>query len=79
MASIASALSTHQNDGTHYASAGQWMDALVEYAGILNRDIGWSADESIAFVMGKYGTAVTEAGDINVTAFIQMRLEGVSG
>ena len=79
MASIAGALSSHQNDGTHYASAGQWLDALVEYVGILQRDIGWSADESVAFVMGKYGSPITEAGDINVTAYVQMRLEGVSG
>ncbi len=79
MASIAGVFASHINDGTHYAAAGQWLDALVEYAGILNSDIGWSTDESVAFVMGKYGTAVTEAGDINVTAYIQMRLEGTSG
>jgi hypothetical protein len=79
MASIAGAFASHRNDGTHYAAAGQWLDALVEYTGILNSDIGWPMDKSIAFVMGKYGTALTEASDINVTAFIQMRLEGISG
>jgi hypothetical protein len=76
-ASINQAFAEHINDGTHYASAGQWLDALTEYVNILETDIGWSADESIAFVMGKYGTAITEAGDIGVTAFIQMHLEGI--
>ena len=77
--SIAQAFETHSDDGTHYATAEQWLDALTEYVKILNDDIGWPADESIAFVMGKYGAPITDAGQINVTAFIQMHLEGLSG
>jgi hypothetical protein len=76
-ASISQAFAQHTNDGTHYAAAGQWLDALTEYVAILNTEIGWSEDESIAFVMGKYGTAITDAGDVSVTAFIQMHLEGI--
>lgn len=79
MASIASAFATHANDGTHYATAGQWLDALTEYVAILTSEIGWSADESIAFVMGKYATTLTETGDVTTAAFIQMRLEAVGG
>jgi hypothetical protein len=76
---IGQAFSEHVNDGTHYAAAGQWLDALSEYVGVLNTEIGWSADESVAFVMGKYGTGITEGGDVSVTAFIQMHLEGLGG
>ena len=54
------------------------MDALTEYVTILNTDIGWSEDKSIEFVMGKYGTTITEAGEVRVIAFIQMHLEGLS-
>ena len=79
MASIAEAFALHSNDGTHYATAGQWLDALAEYVGILNTKIGWPADKSIAFVMGKYSTAITEASDVSVVAFIQMHLEGLGG
>ncbi len=75
-ASIAQSFADHSNDGTHYAAAGEWLDALMEYVAILTSDVGWSEDESIAFVMGKYGTSITEAGDVSVTAFVQMRLEG---
>ena len=71
---IAQAFAQHINDGTHYAAAVQWLDALTEYVAILNTDIGWSTDESIAFVMGKYGTAITEAGEVSVIAFIKMNL-----
>ncbi|MFC1739744.1 hypothetical protein ACFL1G_11970, partial [Planctomycetota bacterium] len=78
-ASIGQAFAEHINDGTHYASAGEWLDALTEYVIILNTEIGWPLDESVAFVMGKYGTGITEAGDVGVTAFIQMHLEGLSG
>jgi len=79
MAAIASAFELHTDDGTHYAAAGQWLDALSEYIDILNTDIGWSIDESVVFVMGKYCASITDAADVSVTAFIQMHLEGLSG
>jgi hypothetical protein len=78
-ASIGQAFSQHVNDGTHYASAKQWLDALGEYTMLLISEIGWSSEDSIAFVMGKYGPTVTEAGNISVIAFIQMHLEGTMG
>ena len=73
------ALSTHSNDGTHYATAGEWLDALTQYVGILTTQIGWSADESVAFIMGKYASDITETGDLTTTAFIQMHLEAAGG
>ncbi|MHC4259191.1 MAG: hypothetical protein ACYSTF_02085, partial [Planctomycetota bacterium] len=79
MAAIATAFAAHANDGTHYATAGQWLDALAEYTAILATEIGWSADESVAFVMGKYATVLTETGDVATTAFIQMHLEALGG
>jgi len=78
LALIAQAFELHSDDGTHYATAGQWLDALTEYVSILNSAIGWSMDESVAFVMGKYGAPITQAGQISVVAFVQMHLEGSS-
>jgi hypothetical protein len=78
-ASIGQAFTLHVNDGTHYASAKQWLDALGEYTMLLISEIGWSSDDSVAFVMGKYGPTVTEAGNISVIAFIQMHLEDFAG
>ncbi|MHC4214981.1 MAG: Ig-like domain-containing protein, partial [Planctomycetota bacterium] len=76
---IATALSEHTNDGTHYAAAGEWLDSLSEYAILLNKEIGWPQNECVEFVMGKYCTAVTESGDIRMAAFIQMHLEAFGG
>ena len=76
---IAQTFAQHTDDGTHYAAAGNWLDSLTEYVDILTTDIGWSHEESVAFVMSKYGTSITEAGDIGVTAYVQMYLEGVGG
>ncbi|MBC8470902.1 MAG: filamentous hemagglutinin N-terminal domain-containing protein [Planctomycetes bacterium] len=78
-ASIGQAFTLHVNDGTHYAAASQWLAALGEYTMLLISEIGWSSDDSIAFVMGKYGPAVTEDGGISVIAFIQMHLEDIIG
>ncbi len=78
-ASISQAFAVHVNDGTHYASAKEWLDALAEYTMLLISEIGWSPDDSVAFVMSKYGPTVTEAFDIGVVAFIQMHLEGLIG
>ena len=39
--------------------AGQWINALVEYAAILNNDIGLPADASVARIMVRYGGKLT--------------------
>ena len=78
-ASIGQVLALHSADGTHYAVARQWLDALTEYVSILVDNIGWTPDESVEFVMGKYGPAATEPGDVSITAFIQMYLENNAG
>ena len=78
-ASIGQSFTLHVNDGTHYATAKQWLDGLVEYTMLLISEIGWSSEDSIAFVMSKYGPTVTEGGNISTIAFIQIYLEGSAG
>jgi hypothetical protein len=77
MAVIAQRLAEHVGDGTYYALAGQWIDALAEYVDILATDIGWKTDASVEFVMGKYGSKFGE--DIRTTLFVQMRLQDQAG
>jgi filamentous hemagglutinin family protein len=79
MSSIGAELEQHRGDGSHYAAAGEWLDALALYAEILSAEMGWSRDRSVEFVMGKYGATATGAADVSVTAFIQMHLEALSG
>jgi len=78
-AMIAQGFAEHVGDGTHYALAGQWIDALAEYTGTLNSEIGWSTDKSITFVMGKYGSGIIESGDLRTAMFVQTYLEQAFG
>ena len=79
MASISQALALHTDDGTHYAAAGQWLDALVEYIGIINSEIGWSMADSVAFVTTKYVAPATADVDATVAAYIETRLSALGG
>jgi hypothetical protein len=78
MTSIAAALAEHVGDGTHYAAAGQWIDALVAYVGIMNAEMGYSASDSVAFAQ-KHLTPITEAGNAALTAYVQARLAALGG
>jgi filamentous hemagglutinin family protein len=52
--------------------AGQWMNALTEYVAVLNNEIGWPANTSVARVMRKYGAKLTGPAE---RLFVQMYLE----
>ncbi len=78
MALIAAAFAQHVDDGTHYAAAGQWMDALADYVSILSSEIGYPGEDLVAAVE-KYFTPITEAGNASLTAFVEATLAGAIG
>jgi hypothetical protein len=78
MTSIASALAEHAGDGTYYAAAGEWIDALVAYIGIMNSEMGYSATDAAAFAE-KYLTTVNESGNAALVAYVQARLAALGG
>jgi hypothetical protein len=78
MASIATAFAEHTEDGTYYAAAGEWIDALVEYVGILTSEMGYTAEESTAFA-NKYIESVTDTGNASLTAYVEARLAALGG
>jgi hypothetical protein len=78
MASIATAFADHVDDGTYYAAAGAWIDALVEYVGILTFEMGYSAEESTGYA-NKYIGPVTDTGNASLTAYVQARLAALGG
>jgi hypothetical protein len=77
MALIAAALANHIDDDTHYAEASRWLDALVEYIGILNDEMGRPISNCVAFVLDKYGKSIVETGDVSLAAYLQARLAGL--
>ena len=78
MALITSAFAAHRRDGTYYASAGEWIDALAEYVGIMSTELEFSARESVVFAE-KYVQPIAEAGDASVIGYVQARLSALSG
>ena len=81
MASIIQALSNFDDDDEkpHYNLAIQWLDALSEYSGILTNEIGWSAEETIAFVADKYVMSALENGDEGMAMFLKLQLDALIG
>ena len=78
MASIAVAFAEHANDDTHYAAAGEWVDALVAYVEVLTDDLGWSTPDAVA-QMEKYLGPMSEGDYAAVAAYAAMLLAGLGG
>ena len=65
-------------EGTQYASAMEYVDAFVQYVAVLDIELGSPVgDDSVAFVMEKYGTGITASDNANMTAFVITRLEAI--
>ena len=64
--------------GTSYALAADWLDALAEYIGILDNEMMFSTEESLAFA-DKYTASVTGCDDTAVAAHVAARLAALSG
>jgi hypothetical protein len=73
---IAATLASHTNDDTQYAAAGQWLDAMAQYVGILNSELGYSKAESVAFA-DKY-VAPVRGTSPNVAVYVESRLAALS-
>lgn len=75
MSQIVAALADHKGDGTYYAMAGEWLNALVKYVDILINDLGFSAEDATTFVMDKYGAAIKDSDDASLlVAYIDANL-----
>jgi hypothetical protein len=78
MTSIAAAFAEHVDDGTQYAAASQWIDAVVAYITIMRTEMGYSLEDATAFAQ-KYLTPVTESGNAALTAYVKARIAALGG
>jgi filamentous hemagglutinin family protein len=62
-----------------YALAKEYLDALAEYVGILNRGMDFSATESTQFVMDKYIAPLAEGENVALVTFLAKRLTTPAG
>jgi hypothetical protein len=79
MASVADVISRNAQANNHYAVAGEYLDALVAYVGILNNDLSFSTEESIMFAADKYVAPLAENQSAGLTAYIAERLAALGG
>jgi len=79
MASIADAIANDIEGNSQYAAAGEYLDALAKYVGILTSEIGISADKSIQFATDNYVGQLVEDGNMGVAAYVAARLAALVG
>ena len=77
MALIADAFANAE-EGTYYAAAAQWIDALAEYVGIMNNELQFSPAEAAEFA-GKYTAPATEGDNEALAAYISRFMPALGG
>ena len=73
MASIADAIANKSEEGNAYALAGEYIDAIVAYVGIME-DLGYSPEDSITVVSDKYVAPLIERGNTTLAVYVAVRL-----
>ncbi|MBN2592520.1 MAG: cadherin-like domain-containing protein [Sedimentisphaerales bacterium] len=79
MASVADVISRNARANNRYAAAGEYVDAIVAYVGVLNNDLAFSTEESIMFAVDKYVAPLAEGQNAGLAAYIAARLATLGG
>jgi hypothetical protein len=79
MASIADAIANDIVGNRQYAEAGEYLDALAKYVGVLNAQMGFSADEAVQFATENYVQKLIEDQNVGVAAYVAARLAALGG
>jgi filamentous hemagglutinin family protein len=79
MASVADAIQRNSQAYNHYAAAGEYLDALVAYVGILSNDMKFSPEEAVMFAVDKYVAPLADNQNADLAAFIAARLAPLGG
>jgi filamentous hemagglutinin family protein len=79
MASIADAIANDIEGNGQYAAAGEYLDALAKYVGVLTTGMGFSADESVQFATENYVQKLADGENVGVAAYVAARLAALGG
>ncbi|UCC96919.1 MAG: cadherin-like domain-containing protein [Phycisphaerales bacterium] len=79
MTSIANAMAQNVGAENQYATAGQYIDALARYVGILNGELGFSAEDAIQLATDNYIGPLAAGQDVGVAAYVAARLVALGG
>ena len=78
--SITAAIASNEDANSHYAMAGEYLDSLVAYVGVLNSEMEFSIAESITFAADRYIVPVVERDveNVGLAGFLAARLTALS-
>jgi hypothetical protein len=74
---IVESLRQMSDEDNRYAVALEYMDAFVEYANILEKELPGLVDSPVEFVMAKYGSSIIDDDNANIATFVAMQLQTV--
>jgi hypothetical protein len=79
MASVADAIQRNSKALNYYATAGEYLDALVAYVGILSNDMSFSPEEAVMFAVDNYVAPLAENQGAGLAAYVAARLSALGG
>lgn len=79
MALIADAIARNAETDTQFAAAGEYLDALADYVGILNGEMNLSTEESVAIAVNNYIVSMNEVDNVGLATYIASRLAAFGG
>jgi hypothetical protein len=79
MASIADAIANSLDAESVYATAGEYLDALADYVGIVSSEMGLTTEEAIELVTNKYVGPLAEGEDVALAAYVAAILAALAG
>jgi len=77
MALIAAAMENPE-EGSDYALASEWLDAMTEYVSILHNNFGLATEDAVA-TAGKYVSPVTTSDNTAVAVYVSSQLAEIGG
>ncbi|MHC4227558.1 MAG: Ig-like domain-containing protein, partial [Planctomycetota bacterium] len=78
-ASIAGAIENDVTGDSRYAAAGEYIDALVQYVGVLSNELGFSNEQALAFASDNYVLGLAASQNANAAAYVSARLAELGG
>jgi len=70
MATIADTIAKNAKANNRYAVAGEYLDAVAQYVGVLAGKLGFTAEESVLLVTDKYISRLSQTGNAGVAAMV---------
>ena len=74
---IAAALE-NPGEGTDYALAGEWLDAMMQYVTILDSELGLATEDALV-AADKYVSPVTTGDNTALAGFVSAQLAAIGG